>query len=88
MQLLREYIREKLLLGRILDNPNVSLIVLRNEKDKYPMRSITRSAKETGLWQMQTFDADGNPFWDNQYDSIKDAILPLMKKGFKIIEVQ
>lgn len=75
-------------MAEVLEDPeSVRLIVLHNPKDELPIRSITRSPKEPGMWQMQTFDADKNPSWDEQHKDLRDALIGQMKRGFKIKQV-
>lgn len=88
LDLLREYVREHLM-GKIVANQDkIKLVILHNPKDEFPMRTITRSPKHEGMWQMQTWDADENPNWDDQYDDIRDALIDLRSEGFRVVKVQ
>lgn len=87
MNLLREYLQEYLLGSIIRNKDSIQLVLLHNPNDKFPLRSITHSPKNPGMWQMQTFDNEENPYWDEQYEDLRDALLDQIKKGFKIKQV-
>jgi hypothetical protein len=87
--LIKEYVKN-ILLGNILSKQEkIGIIKMSNPKNyNFPTLAIFKSPKEKDMWQVQAFDEEMNPFWDDQVKNLKNALVSSIKKGYKITDIK